>query len=268
MKSWQRTVAISLALLVVCAIAGWVVVGPRISAYVDRHRTVEPDASLADQCGPSGIDVPTGAERIVLTADDGTRLGGATLGSPRARTAVVLRQGAGQRICQWLPYAARLAEEAGVRVVLFDRRGRGSSPAEENLSLEPGDTQTAADWARREGAERIVLVASSMGNSVMFAALPTMTPTPCGVVSISPVLTSGDQHGTVDGTSPSGFPDEVAAVSETALTGTIDLIAAAAQAEGVTVTRLALDTTDHSLQLITQHPEAQQFVIDAVARCA
>lgn len=140
---------------------------PRYAAYRERHRTVAPDSSLADQCNPADIEVPDSARRIVLTAEDGTRLGGAVVGVDDARTAVLLRQGAGQRICQRLPFAERLASEAGVQVVL-DRRGRGSSPGEENLSKEPGDLQTASDWATSHGASRIVLLASSMGNSVMF----------------------------------------------------------------------------------------------------
>lgn len=264
----RRSATVLLVGLLLVVLAAWLVVWPRYQAYRERHTTVAPDSSLAAQCGPAEIDVPDSARRIVITAEDGTRLGGAVIGSAEARTAVVLRQGAGQRICQWLPYADRLAREAGVRVVLFDRRGRGSSPAEENLSAEPGDLQTAVRWATDAGAQRVVLVASSMGNSIMYAALPQITPRPCGVVSISPVLVSGDSHGTVDGTHPSGFPDRVAAVFEEPLTSSVDVLAEAAAAEKVELTRLAIPTGDHSLQLILRHSDAQQFVIDQVRGCA
>lgn len=266
--SMIRRLLPALTVLVVIGVVGGLVLWPRYSAYRERHRTVAPDSSLAAQCRPAGIEVPQSARRIVLDAADGTKLGGAVVGSAQARTAVVLRQGAGQRICQWLEFADRLSRETGVRVVLFDRRGRGSSPGEQNLSLEPGDTQTAVAWATEHGASRIVLLASSMGNSVIYAALPEVDPKPCGIVSISPVLTSGDAHGTVDGTHPQGLPDRLAAVYEEPLAGNVDTIAQAAEAEGVEVVRHPIETGDHSLQLLVNHEDAQRFVIDQVRGCA
>ncbi|MEI2811229.1 MAG: alpha/beta fold hydrolase [Nocardioides sp.] len=264
----RRGLLTALTFLLGCALIGWLLVWPRYAAYRERHRTVAPDSSLADQCNPADIEVPDSARRIVLTAEDGTRLGGAVVGVDDARTAVLLRQGAGQRICQWLPFAERLASEAGVQVVLFDRRGRGSSPGEENLSKEPGDLQTASDWATSHGASRIVLLASSMGNSVMFSALPEILPAPCGVVAISPVLTSADSHGAVDGTAPTRLPQHFATVYEEPLGGSVEYLAKAAAKEEVELTRLALPTGDHSLQLILRHAEAQTFVIDQVRSCA
>ena len=93
-----------------------------------------------------------------------------------------------------------IAEETGARVLLFDRRGRGSSPGEGNLSAEPGDTAVAVERLREDGVRRVVLAGSSMGNSIMFSAVPDLAPAPCAVVSISPVLVSSDGHGVVDGT--------------------------------------------------------------------
>jgi len=55
----------------------------------------------------------------------------------------------------------------------------------------------------------VALVASSMGNSVMFRALGRLPTPPCTLVAISPVLVSSDSHGTVDGTSMVGLPDNV-----------------------------------------------------------
>ena len=48
-----------------------------------------------------------------------------------------------------------------------------------------------------------------MGNSVTFAALDELSPAPCALVSISPVLVASDSHGTVDGRGDLPYPREV-----------------------------------------------------------
>lgn len=257
-----RVRATGAAVLVLALIAGigWLLIAPRIAAYQERHRTVAPDTPLAEQCVE---DIPDSAERIVLTASDGTKLGGATVGASDAHTAIVLRQGAGQRICQWLPFAAELAEQAGVRVVLFDRRGRGSSPAPADLTKEPDDLQVAVRYAVEHGADRIALLASSMGNSIMFAAVGDLAPTPCAVVSVSPVLVSD-----VDGSDPRHLPAKVFVVSEERLSGTVESLRTAADDQGAVFESLLLDTGDHSLQLVKNHDDAQRFIIDSVKTCA
>ena len=220
------------------------------------------DTPLADQCNGA----PADATRLVLDADDGFRLGAALVGPPDATTGLVLRQGAGQTICEWLPLAVRIAEETGARVLLFDRRGRGSSPGEGNLPAEVGDTLTAIGWLRDHGAERVGLMASSMGNSVMFAALPGIDPAPCVVASVSPVLVSGDGNGTVDGTGLSALPDNVWVVAETqndAVASYAERVVAAAGTDHY----LAIDTDAHSFGLVRDNPEAADFLVAAVASC-
>lgn len=115
-RRWLRP-AIVVALLVVGGWAAWRVLGP--------EPTYAPDSPLAEQCD----DVPATARRVTLRAEDGFELGAATVGPADAPVGVVLRQGAGQTICQWLPVADRVAADTGARVLLFDRRGFGSSPA-------------------------------------------------------------------------------------------------------------------------------------------
>lgn len=256
---------VALALLVV---VGGVVAGTTGWSWYQRHRTVSPDTPLAEQCD----EVPVGARRITLEGADGVVLGGALVGPEDARTGVVLRQGASQRICEWLPWAGELAAATGVRVLLFDRRGRGSSPGDGNLAAEPGDTVVAVDRLRTEGVDRVALVASSMGNSVMFSAVPQILPAPCAVVSVSPVLTSSDGHGVVDGTRLERLPDNVWVTWEaqnSAIAGSAGLIRAAAADQGRTPPHtLAVDTMHHSRQLVLNHPEVQDFLVDAVTSCS
>lgn len=256
------------AVLVVVLAAGAVWIGPRAWLWWQLQRTFDPETPLAEQCGD---DVPDTAERLTWTASDGQRLGAAVVGDPEARTGVVLRQGASQTLCHWLEWAEETAEATGTRVLLFDRRGRGSSPGDQRLVREPEDLSEAVELLRADGVDEVVLVASSMGNSVMFASLPLLEPAPCAVVSISPVLTSGDGSGRVDGTNPSPLPATTWVTWESRNAG-VDQnaahLAAQAAAQGQQVRELAVDTEDHSRQLVANHDEVRDFIVDAVASCA
>lgn len=250
------------ALVMVLAASLLVLAGAVAVRLLRGDPTYAVDTPLADQCP----DVPADATRLVLVADDGVRLGAAVVGPAAATNGLVLRQGAGQTICEWLPLAGRIADETGTRVLLFDRRGRGSSPGEGNLPAETGDTLTAVDWLRDHGVDRVGLMASSMGNSVMFSTLPEVEPPPCVVVSVSPVLVSGDGHGTVDGAGLGGLPDNVWVVSETGN----DAVAASAErivAASGTDHYLPIDTDAHSFGLVRRYPEAADLIVDAVASC-
>lgn len=243
------------------------VLGPRVVDTVRGDRTVAADAALDDQCR----DVPDAARRTTLVADDGRELGAALVGDERARTAVVLRHGASQTICDWLPWADELAAGTGVRVLLFDRRGQGSSPGEPGLVHEPDDLARAVEEVRAAGVDRVVLVASSMGNSVTFAALEQITSEVCAVVSVSPVLTSADGSGRADGRSPAPLPASVFTTWETdnpAIAANADRLTTLADEQGSRVSELPVDTDDHSLALVRNHDEVRDFVTAAVASCA
>ena len=264
MRKWA-----AVAVVAAIALAGVVLVGIKALNYFDRHRTVDPTTPLADQCD----EVPEGAERVTFTGDDGETLGAAVVGPADATVGVVLRQGASQTICEWLPWAADVAAATGDRVLLFDRRGRGSSPADGgNLSAEPGDTLKAVQLLRDQGALDVALVASSMGNSIMFAAVPDVSPPPCAVVSISPVLTSRDSHGLVDGSTLRGLPPSLWVTYETgngSIVTSAQLIASRADHQDLpAVHELGVDTSDHSRQLILKHPEAAAFVTEAIESCS
>ena len=234
---------------------------------LDDPPTYAPDTALTEQCD----DLPDDAERITLSRPDGMTLGAALVGPPGARVGVVLRQGAGQTICEWLPWAGDLAEATGAQVLLFDRRGRGSSPGEADLTAEPADLAGAVALLRGRGVDEIGLVASSMGNSVMFSALGRLSPPPCAVVAVSPVLTASDSVGTVDGTSMEGLPDSVWVAYEEqndSIVAGAELIGSRADELGLPAPHLLpVDTTDHSIGLVQNHDEVQEFVVDAIGSC-
>ena len=205
--SARTTLSIIAAFVVTFVVVTLVVtLGPRVVDRLFGDREVAADAPLDEQCR----SVPDSARRVTLPGLlDGRPLGGAVVGADDARTAVVLRHGASQTLCDWLDWADELVDATGVRVVLFDRRGQGSSPGEAGLALEPLETAIVAAWSRETGADEVVLVASSMGNSVTFAALEAIDDAVCALVSISPVLTSADASGQVDGRSPTALPPAV-----------------------------------------------------------
>src|SRR5262249_16327067 len=134
-------------------------------------------AHAADGCTPRAGD-------LRFRAADGTRLVGHRFG--RGTTAVVLAHQSDGDLCQWAPYAGRLAPH-GHPVLPFDLRNAGGwqarhYPANQRFG---GDVAAAAAEARRLGARRIFLVGASLGGSaVLQAAANARTPV-AGVVSVS-----------------------------------------------------------------------------------
>jgi len=117
-------------------------------------------------------------------AADGTRLVGHRFG--HGTTAVVLAHQANGNLCQWLPYARRLAG-LGYTAIAFDFRGYGRSqyrsyPAGLRYS---GDVSAAVKLARRLGARHVVLVGASFGATTVIVAAANTRPLVDGVVSLS-----------------------------------------------------------------------------------
>ena len=153
------------------------------------------------------------------------------------------------------------------RVLLFDRRGFGSSPGTPSLSAEPGDTVLAVDRLRQEGVDRVLTMASSMGNSVMFSALPDLPEKPCGVISVSPVLRSGDAGGSVDGSRIAGLPDNLWVTWESGNPSIVANAQRVLDAAGPGAHAHAVDTTDHSIVLVDNHADVRDFLAEAAASC-
>jgi pimeloyl-ACP methyl ester carboxylesterase len=165
-----------------------------------------------------------------------------------------------------------VSDRTGARVLLFDRRGHGSSPGEADLAAEPGDLVSAVGLLRRRGARRVALVGSSMGNSVTFAALDDLSNPPCALVAISPVLTTSDSSGTVDGRARVPYPPGVWVTWEEQnplIVADARLIVSHARAQRLPAAHVhGVDTHDHSIRLVQNHPDVRSFVRQAIRSCS
>ena len=117
-------------------------------------------------------------------AADGTRIVGHRFG--RGKTAIVLVHQSGSDLCQWAPYAKRLAA-LGYSAIAFDLRGFGESqhriyPASLRYSA---DISAAVKEARRLGATRVVVVGASLGANAAIVGAANTRPLVDGVVSLS-----------------------------------------------------------------------------------
>ncbi|REE96478.1 alpha/beta hydrolase [Thermomonospora umbrina] len=250
----------------------------------DTAKRVAPDAALKEQCA----SVPDGATRVTLRAVDGTGLGAAVVGPATARVGVALAHGATQTLCDWLGYARTLASATGSRVLVVDRRGVGSSEGPANLGRLPGDLVTGARWLRSGGAERIVLMGSSMGSAgALGAAHPTgprtavtprdpqaplLDPPACAVVAVSPVTRIADDRGAeidVSGISslpmPAWLAYEQGNPGVRAAAETLAARSRGASSPGVRLRSVPGD--DHGIALIDEHADVRRFLEDAVRSC-
>ena len=124
------------------------------------------------------------AGELRFEAADGTRLVGHRFGT--GATAVVLGHQSDGDLCEWLPYARRLAG-LGYFVFPIDFRGAGLSqartgPAADRLAA---DLAAATKTLRRLGKRKVFLVGASMGGIASLVAGANVTPPVDGVVSLS-----------------------------------------------------------------------------------
>lgn len=113
----------------------------------------------------------------------GAMLVGVVLG--RGRTGLVLAHGRGGDLCEWLPRAQGFAKQ-GVQALAFDFEGFGDSrPGSGPDTGIVTDVVAAAKQLRRRGADKIVLIGSSMGATAVLAAATRIHPPVAGVVSLS-----------------------------------------------------------------------------------
>ena len=117
-------------------------------------------------------------------AADGTKLVGHRFG--KGTTAVILAHQSEGDLCDWLPYARRLASK-GYFVFPVDFRGYGFSQVRTGAAA----TRFAADLAaatkalRKLGKKKVFLVGASMGGIASLVAGVNVTPAVDGVVSVS-----------------------------------------------------------------------------------
>lgn len=133
-------------------------------------------AGTWDHCTPRQGD-------LRFRAADGTRLVGHKFGS--GKVAVVLAHESRGWICDWVPYAKRLAAR-GYLAFPFDFRGYGDSQSNpvSNVRLDR-DVVAAAKTVRALGAKKVFLVGASIGGSAVLHAAADVRPLVDGVVSVS-----------------------------------------------------------------------------------
>ena len=112
----------------------------------------------------------------------GATLAGVALGAGRA--GVVLGHQLGSDLCEWLPCPGAFASR-GYQVLAFDFAGFGDSEPGSGDDRIDTDVVAAAQQLRRRGADRIVLVGSSMGGTAVLSAATRIRPPVVGVVSLS-----------------------------------------------------------------------------------
>ena len=127
-------------------------------------------------------DCVPGAD-VRFKAADGTKLVGHGFG--KGTTAVILTHQSEGDLCDWLPYAKRLASK-GYFAFPIDFRGYGLSdgptPAPYRYAQ---DIAAAAKTLRKLGKKRIFVVGASMGGLAAVVAGANVTPPLAGVVSVS-----------------------------------------------------------------------------------
>jgi pimeloyl-ACP methyl ester carboxylesterase len=177
-------VAVCLGLAAACA-------GPG-----ERQRTDGPAATAATAAPPTTV---AAAAKGCLTAaeaarvfqfptSDGASLVGLTIG--RGRTGLMLGHQLGSDLCEWLPQARGFARR-GYRVLVFDFAGFGDSRPGPDGRVD-NDVVAATAELRRRGADRVVLVGSSMGGTAVLSAATRIRPPVAGVVSLSGASSFGN----------------------------------------------------------------------------
>jgi len=137
-------------------------------------------AGAAPQRG--GHDCVRGGE-LFFNAADGTKLVGHRFG--RGTTAVILTHQSEGDLCDWLPYAKRLAAK-GYFAFPIDFRGYGFSATPPTGQFRyVQDIAAAAKALRKLGKRKIFVVGASMGGLAGVVAGANVSPALAGVVSVS-----------------------------------------------------------------------------------
>lgn len=113
---------------------------------------------------------------------DGTVLRGVEFGS--SGTGVVLAHQNQGSVCEWLPFAKKLADK-GYHVLAFDFGGEGDSDKHPGGPSIGGDVVSAAKWLRTRGATDLVLMGASKGGTASLDATTKLDPRPKAVVTMS-----------------------------------------------------------------------------------
>ena len=127
--------------------------------------TADPARSPAEVC-----NTPALGDTGVWIDVDGDRFEAGVVGE--GSTAVVLVHQSGANYCGWARFVDVLSEN-GIQSVLLNLCGSGETEcASEEHLVETGAKAVigAAEWARENGAERVVVMGASLGGAVAIAA--------------------------------------------------------------------------------------------------
>jgi pimeloyl-ACP methyl ester carboxylesterase len=150
--------------------------GPASSATIPAPTTTM--AAVSKSCLSAAEQ-----DRVVrFRTGDGVTLVGVALG--RGRAGLVLGHQLRSDLCEWVPQARAFASR-GYQVLAFDFAGFGDSEHGSAEHRVDTDVAAAAEELRRRGADRIVLVGSSMGGTAVLAAATRVRSPVAGVVSLS-----------------------------------------------------------------------------------
>jgi fermentation-respiration switch protein FrsA (DUF1100 family) len=160
----SRTTSIAAALVLAALLA------TSIAGCAGAPSTDGPAAGDASPKPPSEacLGVAQDTSSMWLTTDDG-RFDVGLIGEGDV-TAILVHQ-LNANACGWFPYAAHLAEQ-GVRVMLLNLCGYGESECTDSSLTGTGADAVlaAAEWARDDGAERVVVVGASIGGTTAMIA--------------------------------------------------------------------------------------------------
>lgn len=237
---------------------------------------VAPTTPLTAECSTRETATAAAlAKRVTFTGEDGTTIGAALVESPTVPTSdvgVVVHYGSAANLCEWLSWGLSVSSQTGARVLVFDRRGRGSTPAAPNIPAEVGDTVKATDYLGSLGAKRIALVGASMGSAVTLSALPRLTLPTCVLLEVSPILVAPDYRGVLDQRTPGRLTDNVWLTYETngsiAITDNVHAIQQALADQHLPEAHvMGIATGDHARRLLWRNYRAEAFALDAVKSC-
>jgi pimeloyl-ACP methyl ester carboxylesterase len=140
---------------------------------------------LAGQAAPQVADHSCVKGReLWFYAADRTKLVGHRFGVQGHTTVILAHQSNGD-LCEWVPYARRLAG-LGYFVFPFDFRNHGFSQKRRNFANRlPADVGAALRAVRKLGSKKVFLVGSSMGGIATLMASPSVPPPLAGVISLS-----------------------------------------------------------------------------------
>jgi pimeloyl-ACP methyl ester carboxylesterase len=134
------------------------------------------------------------ANELWFRTADGVQLVGHRFGGkrPGTRTALVLAHMSGGDLCQWAPYARRLAAR-GFFVFPFDFRGHGFSKGRPTYGRLGLDVAAAVRAVRGLGARKVVVAGASLGGIAAVVAAANVRPLVDGVVAVSAPATIDGQ---------------------------------------------------------------------------